>query len=317
MKRTDIPGLDVTTTRIGFGCASLMRTTSAKGRMRLLEAAYASGIRHFDIARLYGLGAAERELGAFVRGKSDITVATKFGIEPSGKLRSLARFQQPARAFLNRVPAARMAVKRRHETLYEPRRYDSAIARRSLDTSLLELDLDHVDIFFIHDCGPRDDVRTDELVTFFEEARTAGKIRAWGVSQDAYPELDVIDRLGPAALLQIRETILDGLSVSRPHFSFGVLGAALETISSHLASDPVIRRRWGERLGVDPSHGEELARLLFGNALAVNQSGTVLYTTTRPQRAGFAASVLGNPPAASTLEALRGLVTSELSAPAS
>ncbi|HET9153536.1 MAG TPA: aldo/keto reductase [Solirubrobacterales bacterium] len=51
--------------RLGFGCASLMRLPSRRRRQALLAEAFEQGIRHFDVARMYGLGAAEGELGRF------------------------------------------------------------------------------------------------------------------------------------------------------------------------------------------------------------------------------------------------------------
>lgn len=49
--------------------------------MRLLDAAYDAGIRHFDVAPLYGQGEAAALFGEFPRGRRDkVTVTTKFGI---------------------------------------------------------------------------------------------------------------------------------------------------------------------------------------------------------------------------------------------
>lgn len=45
----------------------------------LLEFAYELGIRYFDTAPSYGDGVSEERLGRFVRGLSDVVVATKFG----------------------------------------------------------------------------------------------------------------------------------------------------------------------------------------------------------------------------------------------
>lgn len=306
--KSTLPHADLELSRLGFGCASLMRVTSAKARYELLETAFDSGLRHFDVARLYGLGAAEAELGRFVRGRRDqLTIATKFGIEPASGLGALARFQQPARAFLNKVPAARKAIKRRHESLYAPRRYDAAIARRSLDTSLAELGVDYVDILFIHDCGPRDDVQVAELTDFFEAAKAAGKIRAWGVSQDAHPGFDVIDQLGSRAVLQVRHTIFDTTRRDRPHLSFGVLGGPLERISLALERNPAMRNDWAIALGSEPTPGF-LARLLLADALLTNRDGSVLYSTIRAARIPAAADLLDVPPPAESVETLRRLV---------
>ncbi|MFZ1803748.1 MAG: aldo/keto reductase, partial [Nitrospira sp.] len=70
--------------RLGFGLSKLMRIPSRADRQRLLDTVYDQGIRHFDVARMYGLGASERELGTLIRSKrTQVTVATKFGIEPA------------------------------------------------------------------------------------------------------------------------------------------------------------------------------------------------------------------------------------------
>lgn len=42
-----------------------MQSPSKKERMAVLAGAMDSGITHFDTARMYGLGMAEAELGAF------------------------------------------------------------------------------------------------------------------------------------------------------------------------------------------------------------------------------------------------------------
>ena len=82
------------TSRLGFGCTSLL---SAGGRAKglwLLEAAYDAGIRHFDTAPMYGEGESEDVLGEFLeRHREDCTVTTKFGIPPrkAGFLVKLAR----------------------------------------------------------------------------------------------------------------------------------------------------------------------------------------------------------------------------------
>ena len=42
------------TTRLGFGCGSLMGATNRRDSLQLLETAYEAGIRHFDVAPMYG-----------------------------------------------------------------------------------------------------------------------------------------------------------------------------------------------------------------------------------------------------------------------
>lgn len=303
------------TTRLGFGCASLMRLTTARERDALLGTAFAADIRHFDVARLYGLGQAEAELGRFARARRDqLTIATKFGIEPASGLGALARFQAPARALLNRYPRLRAAVKKRDEAFHEPRRYDAAIARRSLDKSLTELGLDYVDVLFVHDPAPGDHVHTEELSAFFEDVKAAGKIRAWGVSQDAHPGMELVGRLGPSALLQVREDALARASRPDPVLSFGVLGAAHARITRALHGDAALRRRWTEQLGDDPLSGNLLATLLIADALAANPEGVILYSTTDAGRIAVAAGALASPPAQSVRQAFTDLVAQDRAA---
>ncbi len=74
------------TTRLGFGCGSLMGATNRRDSLKLLEAAYEAGIRHFDVAPMYGYGEAESCLGEFLQHHhGQITVTTKFGIAPPKK----------------------------------------------------------------------------------------------------------------------------------------------------------------------------------------------------------------------------------------
>lgn len=309
MTTTDLSHADLRISRLGFGCASLMRVTSQRARLHLLDAAFGHGLRHFDVARMYGLGAVEGEVGRFARGRrrDQLTIATKFGIEPSAGLGRFARFQQPARELMNRVPAARRAVKRRSSAMMTPRRYDLAIAQRSFETSLRELGLDYVDLLFVHDPAPQDDIHAEELTAFFQAQRDAGKIRAWGVSQDAHPGLDVVGELGPSAVLQIRETVFARATSANPRVSFGVLGAPREELLGRLHADPVLRRAWTAQLGVDPCAGDTLARLLLADALDANATGAVLYSTIRPERLRVAGQALTDPPAPETLAAFRDL----------
>ncbi len=288
-----------------------MRITSERARRYLLDNAFDHGITHFDVARMYGLGAVEGEVGRFARGRrrDQLTIATKFGIDPAAGLGRLARFQQPAREVLNRVPAARRALQRRSAAMMSPRRYDLEVAQRSFDTSLREFGLDHVDILFVHDPAPHDDVRAEELTGFFEAQRAAGKLRAWGVSQDAHAGLRVVDRLGPTAILQIRDTIFNRAQSDTPYIGFGVLGDPHADILRALETDPETRRRWTAALGTDPARDDTLARLLLAEALDANATGAVLYSTVRPQRIRFAAEAVTDPPEPEMIAAFRELVT--------
>ena len=71
-------------TELGFGTAplgNLYRAHTNKEAQATLEAAWASGIRYYDTAPLYGLGLSETRLNNFLKGKKrgDYVVSTKVG----------------------------------------------------------------------------------------------------------------------------------------------------------------------------------------------------------------------------------------------
>lgn len=278
--------------RVGFGCASLMRLPAARQRRNLIAAALGAGLTHFDVARMYGLGAAEAELGRALRGRTgNVTVATKFGIDAAGALRWLGRLQGPARAVLARSSRTRAAVRSQRELFMVPRVYDAAQARRSLDTSLRKLGMDHVDILFLHGPRPQDEIAGHALQEFLEGARAAGKIREWGMSLDEDSSADVLSRLPDPGVVQMRH---DLLAEPRPRpggIAFGALSAH-PLIARWLTQAPGARERWTRALGADPLQDDLLAKLLV--ALTLRQDGVTacLYSTTQPRRLEVAAAVM-------------------------
>src|SRR5215469_15174156 len=86
MHTIPLAGTNRQTTRLGFGCGNLMGATNRRESLKLLESAFEAGIRHFDVAPMYGYGEAETCLGEFLQHhRGQITVTTKFGIAPPKK----------------------------------------------------------------------------------------------------------------------------------------------------------------------------------------------------------------------------------------
>jgi len=301
--------------RLGFGCASLMRLPSRRRRQALLAEAFEQGIRHFDVARMYGLGAAEGELGRFARGRrGEIAIATKFGIAPNGKVGRLAPLQAPARALLARFPGLRARAKRSEGALHTPRYYDAASACASLETSLRELGTDYVDVLFVHDPAAVALPDMDELVGALEGLREAGRIRAWGISGEAGPSL-LLATGWPQCVPQLRNDIFSfgspQTSGKVPPIYFGIFAEALGRIRSRLLADEKLRARWQQGTGLDCADSKVLARLLLQDALDRNREGGAIFATTQPQRIGEAVAAAaalrgGNSPA--PLEGFRRLV---------
>jgi aryl-alcohol dehydrogenase-like predicted oxidoreductase len=324
---TTLAGTGVLTSHLGFGCAGLFAAPSARQRRSILEAALASGIRHFDVAPMYGLGVAERELGRFARGRREqVVIATKFGIAATGRARAIAAVQAPARRLLAAAPTLRRRARssaagpgsgRMGAVLYRATRFDATGARESLERSLRELGTDHVDVLLLHDPQPGD-VRFDDLCGYLEEARAAGRIRAWGLAGEPEPTLRVA-RVLPVAppVVQLRDDILrrqpaDILAAAFPaRITFGVLGASIRRLTDHVAADEQRRRRWGEAVGSDCGDPEIVAQLLLGLAARENADGVVLFSTTRVDHVHSAAAAFG-PGGVADLHAFAQLVEREL-----
>jgi D-threo-aldose 1-dehydrogenase len=134
-------------TTLGFGSTGLGNLYQAQtedGAMATVTAAYASGIRYFDTAPLYGFGLAEHRIGSALRRiPGDIVLSTKAGWRlhrrgaedgPGSPADSL--FNHPA-PFLPRIDYS----------------YDGIM--RSFEDSLQRLGTDRIDILLLHDCDRR------------------------------------------------------------------------------------------------------------------------------------------------------------------
>jgi D-threo-aldose 1-dehydrogenase len=294
----------IETTVLGLGCADLFRLPPTE-RDRLLAAAYDEGIRHYDVAPMYGLGSAERELGRFANGRrEELVIATKFGIAPTWAGRLLAPVQRPLVRLRGRGGGGDPRSGAVGRALYSSH-YDEAAARRSLEASLRALRTDYVDLLFLHEPSPgeRPD---DDVRAFLESAVAAGTIRSWGIAGEP-AAVDV-----PVPVAQVRADIFDRSLrrvPARAAIAFGAIGRALPRILTHVRSDPLVRRRWGEAVGADCGDAGVVAPLLLRDAMRENGRGAVLFSTTRRERVAGAVRATEDD---GGLEAFRALVEGEL-----
>ena len=279
----------IRTTALGFGCAGLFRISSPAQRSRLLHTAYDAGIRHFDVAPMYGLGRAEPELGNFARARrTDLTIATKFGINPTILARGLGYAQGPVRHVFQARPAIRdyataPAGPSRH--LYEQKVYHAAGARRSLERSLRALHTDYVDLFLLHDPLPGS-VRSDEVSSCLEDARTAGLIRSWGIAGEPETTGEVARSFkGHIPIRQLRDDIfLRSLhppqTETTAFITYGVIARPLTCLVQYVGADDSRRLRWKKTIGADCGNSEVAASFLLRAAFRENATGVVLFSTT-------------------------------------
>jgi aryl-alcohol dehydrogenase-like predicted oxidoreductase len=253
---------------LGFGTSGLHHLLRSKARQELLAAAFDMGIRHYDTSPLYGHGIAERELGKFVRGRRGaILLATKFGLHPNPVFE---RFPCIMYAQLS-ANAVRRRISRRNRPIVTPRRdFCARVAQFSLERSLRAMRSDYVDIYFLHEpCGASVPI-SDELVLTLGRLQQAGKFRYLGLAGAAHDCIEVMRYLpsigqiiqvnaapGAAAFALLRQSSLPC------HFSYGHFRGRTGPIDA-----------------------------LLREALSLNQSGVILYSSRHPTRLAQVASRL-------------------------
>jgi D-threo-aldose 1-dehydrogenase len=304
MRSIAVGDTGATTTELGFGCAGLYREGDKRVRRATLETAYDQGIRHFDVAPMYGLGAAESELGEFLRARRQtVTVATKFGISMTGLGGLAGKLQAPIRRALVRNSNASGALQKSGagpgsgavgRMLYQSARFDRATAERSLDGSLRALGTDHVDFLFLHDPPIAALADVGDLCEHLERERRRGRIRAWGVAAHLYSMDPAVcrDLLGRGmGCLQVHDDVLSEPLPSpgaKPGmFTFGAISGALNPILASLDSLP----------SDDPLNlieREQLPVMLLRESVRRNPLGVSIFSTSKPERLrrmceGFAA----------------------------
>ena len=328
LPRLDLGSNGIRATPLGFGCATLFRASDPAHRSRLLHAAYEAGIRHFDVAPMYGLGRAEPELGSFTRAhRSEVTIATKFGIRPTLAARGMAYAQRPVRRMLESKPTIREQARAHAATpsrlLYDRGGYDARRARRSLQRSLRALKTDYVDLLLLHDPLPGS-VRSDEVSAFLEDARAAGLIRSWGIAGAPETTGEVARSFPRIPVLQLPDDIflssLRHAPAGSAFITFGVISRALDRIVQHVRSDESIRSRWKKIVGADCGDPDTTSSFLLRSALQANSSGVVLFGATQLPHIKTAATALEKHLSSvsdkSDTDSFMSLVSAELCVPA-
>jgi D-threo-aldose 1-dehydrogenase len=157
----------------------------------VVERAWDLGVRYFDTAPLYGVGLAERRLGAAVGGRprEELVVSTKVG-----------RLLRPGETRWHGAPA-----------LVDYFDFSRDAALRSLEESLERLGLDRVDIALVHDPDDHVEEALAGAYSALRRLRDEGVVRAIGVGAN-HPE--VLCRFAREAdpdcfLLAGRYTLLD------------------------------------------------------------------------------------------------------------
>lgn len=285
MQRIALAGTGVTTTRLGFGTAGLMRVAGASQRENLVAAAWDSGIRHFDTAPIYGLGESERILGRVLRGRlRDATITTKFGLAVNPLAARLLPLQNVGRALLHALPMLRGMARRRAGTFYERAPLDADAARQSLLRSLAALGRERVECFLAHDCEP-EQLRDDSLLDTLQALRDQGRIASFGIATgfehtlrllDSHPRYCPVVQFSPP----LSQPLPAALVRARGLITHGVLSGAF----ARLRTSDLLRLRWQTALDLDLREDAARAALFLRAALAQNPDGIVLFQSSSVDR---------------------------------
>ena len=161
---------------VGLGCWQIgggwAGDWDADAARSVLEAAYDAGVRFLDTADVYGGGASEEAVGAFVKERDGCRVATKLGraggIFPDG--------------------------------------YSEAALRAATEASLGRLSLERLDLTQLH-CVPTEVLRRGEVFGWLRKQKDDGLIAAFGASVESVEEgmicLQDANREGGVSTLQV------------------------------------------------------------------------------------------------------------------
>lgn len=209
---------------IGLGCMGLSEfygpPTEKRAAIKLLHGAVESGVKHFDTAEMYGMGANETLLGeAFSDRRGDVFIATKFG-----------PIRDPETGIPTGIDGSRENC------------------RRAVEGSLRRLQTDVIDLYYLHRVDPATPI--EETVTAMAELVAEGKVRAIGLSEAS------ADTIRRAASIHPISAVQSEYSIFSRDIEASVIPACIETGATLVAYSPLGRGMLSGRFKEQGSLGE-------------------------------------------------------------
>lgn len=287
MRRQILGQTGIEISRLGFGCVRL--PSERREAIRILEHAFSLGITHFDVARIYGFGQAEAHLGEFLRGKrQQVTVATKFGIQPPTGMAGNPRLIELAKKILGPFPGLIRRARRRRTQMVQAGVFTPQAAVESLELSLRTLGTDSIDIFFLHE-ATLSDAANEPLIEALRQQVRRGKIRSFGIASlfdnlkggagvpAAYQVLQFNDNAVEPNLADLPNRERHGLLT---HSIFQPFPFLLEAI----AAEQALAGKYSAEMNVDLTDAGVIGSLLLHYALRANPDGVILFASMSPER---------------------------------
>jgi D-threo-aldose 1-dehydrogenase len=274
METIDLGTTGRKTSRLGYGCTNLMGAIDRQASLRLLEAAFDAGIRHFDVAPSYGEGQAEGCVGEFLgRHRGEVTVTTKYGAP-----------REKSTGLIGLVKSALRSGKAHGGRLG----FDAAHAKQSLERSLKELGTDRIDVWLLCDLTADDlrhDAQDEQLLRLMEDSVAAGTIGTFGVASERRKvETLMLKRAKYCRTLQFEWAATDVAVPARMHgfrIHHGALGWHLPALLAGLVEDKPRCAKWSDKVGMNLADGSVLAALMLKSALMENPHSLLLFSAKR------------------------------------
>lgn len=252
--------------RAGMGGAPLgngMKEISDEDAVGAVAAAWKSGVRYFDTSPLYGYGLSEHRFGEFLNNqdRSEFIISTKVG-----RVFKAYKKVEKSNEWLNPAPFS---------YTYD---FTAAGTRRSIEDSLMRLNIESIDIAFVHDLEPenvelgnwRDHFEIARKGAFQElsKMRSEGLIKSWGLGvNQPEPILAALQVADPDIMLAANQYSLmvheEALSTTFPACQARGVGVVIGTPLNNGFLAGAERFNWST--DIPPGYKEKRAKM---NALA-------------------------------------------------
>jgi hypothetical protein len=141
--------------RLVFGCGAALAGGKA---VRLLDRAFETGINHFDVGSDVVYTGSERSLAPFLKAnRGDIWVASK-------------------------APLSRVRIKPEDQVTVDKAKSAAGVWTKLLEGSLRDLRCEYVDAYYLMAVENAALIKTEEIYNAFLDAKSAGKVRYFGLS---------------------------------------------------------------------------------------------------------------------------------------
>ena len=284
----------------------------------MLDAAFDAGVRHFDVAPMYGFGQAESCVGEFLgRHRADITVTTKYGIPPAKNQGLIGLARSMARPIVKALPGLKQRLSKVAGKVAQPEEkasFTASQAKESLERSLAELKTDRIDLWLLHEVTA-DDLQDESLLRLLEDSVAAGTIGMFGVGSEREKVGSLLTaRPEYCEVVQFEWSVMDAPVPEMKSFRIHhrALTENFRSLHAGLIEDRVRAARWSEDVGADLADREVLASLMLKAALVENPQSVILFSSKSPAHIRHNVQVAGDESLESPARRLYSLVQQEI-----